>query len=91
MHTMKTAIFCEYSMLGRPFFQVSRCRKREFSADLVFSAIWKVIQAPFGDCHFRRCLYAGKTLFSGAVVQKTGAFCRSGLFSGLESDSGIMW
>ncbi|KXV02690.1 hypothetical protein AD928_00710, partial [Acetobacter cerevisiae] len=57
------------------------------SADVAFSAVWKVIQAPCGDCEFGRCLYAGKTLFSGVQVQKTGVFCRSGFFSGLKSDS----
>ncbi|WP_231869283.1 hypothetical protein, partial [Acetobacter malorum] len=68
-------------------FAVSWFGKREFSADVAFSAVWKVIRIPFFNCGFRRCRYAGKTLFSGVWVQKTGVFCRSALFSYLESNS----
>ncbi|KXV61554.1 hypothetical protein AD947_00510, partial [Acetobacter tropicalis] len=72
------AVFAVAGMLGRPFFAVSWFGKRQLSADLAFSAFGKVIQIPFSDCGFRRCRYAGKTLFQQADSLEAAVFCQYG-------------
>lgn len=38
----------------------------------------KVIRAPFSDCGFYRCRYAGKTLFQQADSLEAAVFCQYG-------------